>query len=163
MQVLAEAASGGPVAGLPLAALARAGRDAVRAGAVLQHEVAGESTMASGLSLRRLVTRPRWMVEVGASSAPSPSLAERDRRSLLGPTQASQRTDARPSPVQPGTPLPRRPRAAEPVRRPRHLWLGRVQCQRFKGDGRTRALGGQPSSWGGARLAGGDADWLEAP
>jgi hypothetical protein len=37
-------------------------------GAVLQHEAAGHSTTASGLSLRRLVTRPRWMVGQAATA-----------------------------------------------------------------------------------------------
>jgi putative membrane protein len=57
---------------------------------------------------------------------PVPSLAEGDRRSLMGPTQAPSRTGALPNPVQPGTPPAPPPRAAEPVRRSRHLWLGLV-------------------------------------
>src|SRR3954453_15290909 len=59
MHVLAEATSGSPAAGLLLAALAAV---LFAVGAVLQHEAAGESTSAAGLSLRRLVTRPRWAV-----------------------------------------------------------------------------------------------------
>src|SRR6185369_8254797 len=57
---------------------------------------------------------------------PDPPLAEGDRRSLMGPTQAPPRTSALPNPVQPGTPPAPPPRAAEPERRSRHLWLGLV-------------------------------------
>src|SRR3954463_1531838 len=64
MDVLAEAGSGNPVAGLLIAALAAV---LFAVGAVLQHEAAEESTSASGLSMRRLVTRPRWMFGQGAT------------------------------------------------------------------------------------------------
>jgi drug/metabolite transporter (DMT)-like permease len=60
MQPLAEAhSSGNPMAGLGLAALAAA---LFAVGAVLQHEAAELSTTASGLDLRRLVRRRRWML-----------------------------------------------------------------------------------------------------
>ena len=44
----------------------------------------------------------------------------------MGPTQAPPRTGALPNPVQPATPPAPPLRAAEPVRRSRHLWLGLV-------------------------------------
>jgi drug/metabolite transporter (DMT)-like permease len=65
MQLLAEAGSGNPAGGLLLAALAAV---LFAFGAVLQHEAAEESTSASGLSLRRLVRRPRWLVGQGATA-----------------------------------------------------------------------------------------------
>src|SRR3954471_19402157 len=64
MHVFAEAASDSPAAGLLLAGLAAV---LFAVGAVLQHEAAEDSTSASGLSLRRLVTRPRWVVGQGAT------------------------------------------------------------------------------------------------
>jgi drug/metabolite transporter (DMT)-like permease len=64
MQALAQTDSGNPVAGLLLAALAAV---LFALGAVLQHEAAEDSTTASGLSLRRLVTRPRWVFGQGAT------------------------------------------------------------------------------------------------
>src|SRR5687767_4096301 len=67
-------------------------------------------------------------MRVASNSAPvrrpAPPLAEGDRRSLMGPTQAPPRTGTRPIPAQPGTPASPPPRAAEPARRSRHLWLG---------------------------------------
>jgi hypothetical protein len=60
----ADTATGNPVAGLLIAALAAV---LFAVGAVLQHEAAEESTSASGLSMRRLVTRPRWMFGQGAT------------------------------------------------------------------------------------------------
>src|SRR3954463_15622581 len=57
-------ASGNPAVGLLLAALAAV---LFAVGAVLQHEAAEDSTTASGLSLRRLVTRPRWVFGQGAT------------------------------------------------------------------------------------------------
>jgi drug/metabolite transporter (DMT)-like permease len=59
-----EAPSGNTTAGLLLAALAAV---LFAVGAVLQHEAAEHSTSASGLSLRRLVTRPRWMLGQAAT------------------------------------------------------------------------------------------------
>src|SRR4051794_34520389 len=64
MQAIAEARSGNAAAGLLLAALAAV---LFAVGAVLQHEAAVDSTSASGLSLRRLVTRPRWVVGQAAT------------------------------------------------------------------------------------------------
>src|SRR4051812_50229980 len=60
----ADTATGNPVAGLLIAALAAV---LFALGAVLQHEAAEDSTTASGLSLRRLVTRPRWVFGQGAT------------------------------------------------------------------------------------------------
>jgi drug/metabolite transporter (DMT)-like permease len=65
MQPLAEAGSGNPAAGLLLAALAAV---LFAVGAVLQHEAAEQSTSVSGLSLRRLVSQPRWAVGQGATA-----------------------------------------------------------------------------------------------
>jgi drug/metabolite transporter (DMT)-like permease len=65
MDAHADAQSGHATAGLLLAALAAV---FFAVGAVLQHEAAGHSTTASGLSLRRLVTRPRWMVGQAATA-----------------------------------------------------------------------------------------------
>jgi drug/metabolite transporter (DMT)-like permease len=59
MQALAEAPPGNSAAGLVLATLAAV---LFAVGAVLQHEAAERSRTASGLSLRRLVTRRRWIV-----------------------------------------------------------------------------------------------------
>jgi drug/metabolite transporter (DMT)-like permease len=64
MQALAQEPSGNTAAGLVLAALAAV---LFAVGAVLQHEAAEHSTSASGLSMRRLVTRPRWMVGQAAT------------------------------------------------------------------------------------------------
>jgi drug/metabolite transporter (DMT)-like permease len=64
MQALAQAQSGNAAAGLLLAALAAV---LFAVGAVLQHEAAEHSTSASGLSLRRLVTRPRWVLGQSAT------------------------------------------------------------------------------------------------
>jgi drug/metabolite transporter (DMT)-like permease len=68
MQLLAEAHSGNhhgnPVAGLVLAAVAAA---LFAVGAVLQHEAAELSTTSSGLSLRRLMKRRRWMLGQAAT------------------------------------------------------------------------------------------------
>src|ERR1700710_1782738 len=50
--------SGSPLAGLLIAALAAI---LFAVGAVLQHEAAADSTSSSGLSLARLVRRPRWV------------------------------------------------------------------------------------------------------
>src|SRR3954469_13652580 len=58
MQALAEVRTGSPVLGLVLAALAAS---LFAVGAVLQHEAAALSTTDSGLSLRRLLQRKRWM------------------------------------------------------------------------------------------------------
>jgi lipopolysaccharide assembly protein A len=44
----------------------------------------------------------------------------------MGPTRAPPRTGALPNPARPGTPPAPPPRAAEPVHRSRHLWLGLV-------------------------------------
>ena len=44
----------------------------------------------------------------------------------MGPTQAPPRTGPPPKPFQPGTPPSPPPRAVEPARRSRHLWLGLV-------------------------------------
>jgi drug/metabolite transporter (DMT)-like permease len=49
---------GSPLAGLLIATLAAV---LFAVGAVLQHEAAANSTSSSGLSLRRLVRRPRWV------------------------------------------------------------------------------------------------------
>jgi lipopolysaccharide assembly protein A len=69
-------------------------------------------------------------MRVASESAPvrreAPPLAEGDRQSLLGPTQAPPRNGPLPIPVQPGTPLASPPSAAEPGRRSRHLWLGLI-------------------------------------
>jgi hypothetical protein len=65
MDAHADAHSGHATAGLLLATLAAV---FFAVGAVLQHEAAGHSTTASGLSLRRLVTRPRWMVGQAATA-----------------------------------------------------------------------------------------------
>jgi drug/metabolite transporter (DMT)-like permease len=54
----AHHSSGSPLAGLLIAALAAV---LFAVGAVLQHEAAADSTSSSGLSLRRLVRRPRWV------------------------------------------------------------------------------------------------------
>jgi drug/metabolite transporter (DMT)-like permease len=54
----AQHSSGSPVVGLLIAALAAV---LFAVGAVLQHEAAADSTSSSGLSLRRLVRRPRWV------------------------------------------------------------------------------------------------------
>jgi drug/metabolite transporter (DMT)-like permease len=64
MQAHAGASSGNVTAGLLLAALAAV---LFAVGAVLQHEAAEQSTSAGGLSLRRLVTRPRWMLGQAAT------------------------------------------------------------------------------------------------
>jgi drug/metabolite transporter (DMT)-like permease len=56
--------SGSPVVGLLLAALAAV---FFAVGAVLQHEAAEHSTSATGLSIRRLITRPRWVFGQGAT------------------------------------------------------------------------------------------------
>jgi drug/metabolite transporter (DMT)-like permease len=61
----AEARTGNPAAGLLLATLAAV---LFAVGAVLQHEAAEQSTSARGLSLRRLVTRPRWVVGQAATA-----------------------------------------------------------------------------------------------
>src|SRR3954453_5108607 len=58
MQTPTEVSSGNPALGLGLAALAAV---LFAVGAVLQHEAAELSTTASGLSLRRLMRRKRWM------------------------------------------------------------------------------------------------------
>ena len=50
--------SGSPLVGLLIAALAAI---LFAVGAVLQHEAAADSTSSSGLSLRRMVRRPRWV------------------------------------------------------------------------------------------------------
>jgi hypothetical protein len=54
----AHHASGSPLAGLSIAALAAV---LFAVGAVLQHEAATDSTSSTGLSLARLVRRPRWV------------------------------------------------------------------------------------------------------
>lgn len=54
----ADSSSGSPLVGLLLAALAAV---LFAVGAVLQHEAAERSTSASGLSLRMLVRRKRWV------------------------------------------------------------------------------------------------------
>lgn len=59
MHSLAAAQTGSPAAGLGLAAVAAS---LFAVGAVLQHEAAELSTTASGLSLRRLMKRRRWML-----------------------------------------------------------------------------------------------------
>ncbi|MGZ4626660.1 MAG: DMT family transporter [Kineosporiaceae bacterium] len=64
MHALAEAQTGHPAAGLGLAALAAA---LFAVGAVLQHEAAELSTTTSGLSLRRLMKRRRWMLGQAAT------------------------------------------------------------------------------------------------
>jgi drug/metabolite transporter (DMT)-like permease len=64
MQGLAQGPSGIPAAGVLLAGLAAL---LFAVGAVLQHEAAEHSTSASGLDLRHLVTRPRWMVGQAAT------------------------------------------------------------------------------------------------
>jgi hypothetical protein len=64
MQPHADASTGSPLAGLALAALAAA---LFAVGAVLQHEAAVLSTTASGLSLRRLLKRRRWMLGQAAT------------------------------------------------------------------------------------------------
>jgi len=64
MQALAEVRTGSPVLGLVLAALAAV---LFAVGAVLQHEAAALSTTDSGLSLRRLVKRRRWMLGQAAT------------------------------------------------------------------------------------------------
>jgi drug/metabolite transporter (DMT)-like permease len=64
MQALAESPAGSPVLGLGLAVLAAV---LFALGAVLQHEAAALSTTASGLSLRRLVKRRRWMIGQAAT------------------------------------------------------------------------------------------------
>jgi drug/metabolite transporter (DMT)-like permease len=60
-----HAGQGNPLVGLGLAILAAV---LFAVGAVLQHEAAEESTSASGLSLRRLASRPRWAVGQGATA-----------------------------------------------------------------------------------------------
>lgn len=50
--------AGSPLGGLVIAALAAV---LFAVGAVLQHEAAADSTSSSGLSLARLVRRPRWL------------------------------------------------------------------------------------------------------
>src|SRR3954449_6148430 len=69
MHLLAAAGEGGHSSGNPAVGLLLAGLAAVlfAVGAVLQHEAAEDSTSASGLSLRRLVTRPRWVAGQGAT------------------------------------------------------------------------------------------------
>ena len=64
MQVLAQAQTGSPLAGLLLAMLAAV---LFAVGAVLQHEAAELSTTASGLSLRKLIRRRRWMLGQAAT------------------------------------------------------------------------------------------------
>jgi hypothetical protein len=64
MQALAQAPTGNPVLGLGLATLAAV---LFALGAVLQHEAAELSTTASGLSLRRLLKRRRWMIGQAAT------------------------------------------------------------------------------------------------
>jgi hypothetical protein len=64
MDVLAQDPSGSPLAGLLFAALAAV---LFAVGAVLQHEAAAHSTSASGLSLRALVRRPRWVFGQGST------------------------------------------------------------------------------------------------
>jgi drug/metabolite transporter (DMT)-like permease len=54
----AHSSSGNPLAGLLIAVLAAV---LFAVGAVLQHEAAADSTSSSGLSLARLVRRPRWV------------------------------------------------------------------------------------------------------
>jgi drug/metabolite transporter (DMT)-like permease len=55
----AHDSSSSPLAGLLIAALAAI---LFAVGAVLQHEAAADSTSSSGLSLSRLVRRPRWVL-----------------------------------------------------------------------------------------------------
>src|SRR4051794_27438833 len=64
MQVLAEVSTANPALGLGLAALAAS---LFAVGAVLQHEAAELSTTDSGLSLRRLLQRKRWMLGQAAT------------------------------------------------------------------------------------------------
>lgn len=64
MQVLAQAQTGSPLAGLLLAMLVAV---LFAVGAVLQHEAAELSTTASGLSLRKLIRRRRWMLGQAAT------------------------------------------------------------------------------------------------
>jgi hypothetical protein len=64
MPPLAQAQTGTPIAGLGLAAAAAA---LFAIGAVLQHEAAELSTTATGLSLRRLMKRRRWMLGQAAT------------------------------------------------------------------------------------------------
>src|SRR4051812_13684438 len=64
MQALAEDRTGSPALGLVLAALAAV---LFAVGAVLQHEAAELSTSHSGLSLRRLMKRRRWMLGQAAT------------------------------------------------------------------------------------------------
>lgn len=64
MHALAQEQAGSPTVGLLHAALAAV---LFALGAVLQHEAAELSTSASGLSLRRLIKRRRWMVGQGAT------------------------------------------------------------------------------------------------
>jgi drug/metabolite transporter (DMT)-like permease len=64
VQALAEPQAGNPLAGLLLAVLAAV---LFAVGAVLQHEAAELSTSPSGLSLRRLIKRRRWMVGQSAT------------------------------------------------------------------------------------------------
>jgi hypothetical protein len=64
VQPLAEAQAAHSTAGLALAALAAT---LFAVGAVLQHEAAELSTTASGLSLRRLMKRRRWMLGQAAT------------------------------------------------------------------------------------------------
>jgi hypothetical protein len=64
MQPLVEAQAGNSPAGMGLAAVAAA---LFAVGAVLQHEAAELSTTASGLSLRRLMKRRRWMLGQAAT------------------------------------------------------------------------------------------------
>jgi drug/metabolite transporter (DMT)-like permease len=65
MPGIAEARTGNAAAGLLLATLAAV---LFAVGAVLQHEAAEQSTTASGLNLRRLITRPRWVVGQAATA-----------------------------------------------------------------------------------------------
>jgi hypothetical protein len=67
VQALAEPQAGNPLAGLLLGVLAAV---LFAVGAVLQHEAAELSTSPSGLSLRRLIKRRRWMVGQRPSRSP---------------------------------------------------------------------------------------------